>query len=96
LNNVAVSGGVAVIPEGSYADTLTGKASDLSSDLVLIPGVKRAVSMMDKPHFSIPRRTDSRAARTISSSSTLSPTQLATAIFVNRVLVDDPGRWNRR
>lgn len=37
LNNVAVSGGVAVIPEGSYADTLTSKASDLSSDLVLIP-----------------------------------------------------------
>jgi len=37
LNNVAVSGGGAVIPEGSYADTLTGKASDLSSDLVLIP-----------------------------------------------------------
>ncbi|KAI9870326.1 MAG: K(+)/H(+) antiporter, partial [Pleopsidium flavum] len=37
LNNVAVSGSVAVIPEGSYADTITGKASDLSSDLVLIP-----------------------------------------------------------
>ncbi len=37
LNNVAVSGGVAVIPEGSYADTLTNKASDLSSDPVLIP-----------------------------------------------------------
>lgn len=37
LNNVAVSGGVSVIPEGSYADTLTSKASDLSSEMVLIP-----------------------------------------------------------
>ncbi|KAI9725048.1 MAG: hypothetical protein M1812_000324 [Candelaria pacifica] len=37
LNNVAVSGNVAVVPGDSYADTLTGRASDLSSDLVLIP-----------------------------------------------------------
>ncbi|KAH0538039.1 hypothetical protein FGG08_005351 [Glutinoglossum americanum] len=37
LNNVAVSAGVAVVPESSYAETITGKASDLSSDLVIIP-----------------------------------------------------------
>lgn len=37
LNNVAVSGNVAVVPSDSYADTLTGRASDLSSDLLLIP-----------------------------------------------------------
>jgi hypothetical protein len=37
LNNVAVSGGVVVVPEHSYADTLVGKAADMSSDLVLIP-----------------------------------------------------------
>lgn len=37
LNNVAVSAGVVVIPERSYADTLVSKASDMSSDLILIP-----------------------------------------------------------
>ncbi|KAI9707653.1 MAG: K(+)/H(+) antiporter [Candelina mexicana] len=37
LNNVAVSGNVAVVPGDLYADTLTGRASDLSSDLILIP-----------------------------------------------------------
>jgi hypothetical protein len=37
LNDVAVSGSVAIIPESSFADELTSKASDLSTDLVLIP-----------------------------------------------------------
>jgi len=37
LNNVAVSGGVSVVPEGSYAETLASQASDHFSDLVLIP-----------------------------------------------------------
>jgi hypothetical protein len=37
LNNVAVSGGVSVVPESSYAETLTGLAADHFSDLVLIP-----------------------------------------------------------
>jgi hypothetical protein len=37
LNNVAVSGGVSIVPEDSYAETLTTQASDHFSDLVLIP-----------------------------------------------------------
>ena len=37
LNNVAVSGGISIVPESSYADTLTRKAIDHFSDLVLIP-----------------------------------------------------------
>ncbi|KAF8867311.1 hypothetical protein BDZ45DRAFT_609608 [Acephala macrosclerotiorum] len=37
LNNVAVSGGVSIVPEGSYAETLTAQAHDHFSDLVLIP-----------------------------------------------------------
>ncbi|RFU36238.1 hypothetical protein B7463_g50, partial [Scytalidium lignicola] len=37
LNNVAVSGSVSVVPESSYGETLTSKASDVMSDLVLIP-----------------------------------------------------------
>lgn len=37
LNNVAVSGDVSIVPEDSYAETLTSQASDHLSDLVLIP-----------------------------------------------------------
>ena len=37
LNNIAVSGEVAVVPGASYASTLADKASELCSDLVLIP-----------------------------------------------------------
>ncbi|KAH7383655.1 Sodium/hydrogen exchanger family-domain-containing protein [Cadophora sp. MPI-SDFR-AT-0126] len=37
LNNVAASGDVAIVPEDSYAETLTSQAYDHSSDLVLIP-----------------------------------------------------------
>ncbi|KAK2757581.1 K(+)/H(+) antiporter [Arachnomyces sp. PD_36] len=37
LNNVAVSAGLAVVPERSYAETITQKAQELSSDLILIP-----------------------------------------------------------
>ena len=37
MHNVAVSGQVCVVPEGSYAETLVARATDYSSDLVLIP-----------------------------------------------------------
>lgn len=37
LNNVAVSGEVQIVPEGSYAETLSATASDQASDLVLLP-----------------------------------------------------------
>ncbi|KAI9680139.1 MAG: K(+)/H(+) antiporter [Trizodia sp. TS-e1964] len=37
LNNVAVSGGINVVAEGSYAEALVNKAADISADLVLIP-----------------------------------------------------------
>ncbi|KAI9680855.1 MAG: K(+)/H(+) antiporter [Caeruleum heppii] len=37
MNDVAVSGEVAVAAEDDYAEALTGKASDQSSDLMLIP-----------------------------------------------------------
>ena len=36
-NDVVVAGGVAVIPERSYVDTLLSRAGELSSDLVIIP-----------------------------------------------------------
>ena len=37
FNDVAVAGSLAVVPERSYADTLLNRASEISSDLVLIP-----------------------------------------------------------
>lgn len=37
LNNVAVSGTVSIVPESSYGETLINKASDVMSDLILIP-----------------------------------------------------------
>lgn len=37
LNNVAVTGDVSIVPEDSYAESLTSQASDHSADLVLIP-----------------------------------------------------------
>jgi len=37
LNNVAVSGEVQLVPEGSYASELCERASERSSDLILLP-----------------------------------------------------------
>lgn len=37
LNNVAVSGSVSIVPQDSYAETLTNTADDQTSDLVLVP-----------------------------------------------------------
>lgn len=37
LNDVAVSGKVAIVPEASYSETLTKQASNVSSDFVLVP-----------------------------------------------------------
>lgn len=37
LNNVAISGGVIIAPEASYAETIVSRARDFSSDLVLLP-----------------------------------------------------------
>lgn len=46
--DIAVAGSVAVIPEKSYSGTLLGRASELSSDLVLIPW-SETESMSEQP-----------------------------------------------
>jgi hypothetical protein len=52
LNHVAVSGDVSVIPESSYAENIISKASDMSSDLVLIPWSETGtISEGDQSHF---------------------------------------------
>lgn len=37
LHNLAVSGKVAVMPEGRFAEALVGKAASMASDLLLVP-----------------------------------------------------------
>lgn len=37
LNDIAVSGRVAIVPEASYSETLMKQASDVASDFVLVP-----------------------------------------------------------
>jgi hypothetical protein len=52
LNHVAVSGDVSFVPESSYAKTIIDKASDMSSDLVLIPWSEAGtISEGDQSHF---------------------------------------------
>ncbi|KAI9894192.1 MAG: K(+)/H(+) antiporter [Vezdaea aestivalis] len=40
MNNVAVSGSVAVVPESSYGEAMTNKALDLSTDMILVPWIE--------------------------------------------------------
>lgn len=52
LNDVAVSGRVAIVPTSSYADTLMKQASEVSSDFVLVPwseygGISEETSVLD-------------------------------------------------
>ncbi len=52
LNHVAVSGDVSVVAESSYAETIVGKASDMSSDLILIPWSETGtISEGDQSHL---------------------------------------------
>lgn len=86
LNNVAVSGGVTVVPQHSYADTLISKASDMASDLVLVPWSE--TGSMSEHHTLLPSiSTDKFAQGTHSSfiSAVLKANApLNIGIFVNR------------
>jgi hypothetical protein len=80
LNNVAVSGDVSVVPEASYAETLTAQASDHFSDLILIPWNENGVISdgdSTDDHFS-------SGIQDIFIQKTLEKATCNTAIFVNR------------
>jgi hypothetical protein len=82
LNNVAVSGDVSVVPESSYAETLTGQASDHFSDLILIPwnengNVTDGEMELTDDHFS-------SGLQDVFIQRTLEKAKCNTAIFVNR------------
>lgn len=50
LNDLTATGGIAVIPEKSYANTLLSQARDAASDLVIIPWSETG-SMSEQPSF---------------------------------------------
>lgn len=78
LNNVAVSGGVSVVPQDSYAQTLTSTAADHFSDLVLIPW-SETVSEVDSSPDSLSRGLQDAFIQKI-----LETSSCNTAIFVNQ------------
>jgi len=87
LNNVAASGGVAIVPESSYAETITSKASEMSSDLMLIPW--SATGSMSEGDHSLMSNTSSQDRFSWGSHSAFVEQALGqatcnTAIFINR------------
>ncbi|PMD48275.1 hypothetical protein L207DRAFT_521672 [Hyaloscypha variabilis F] len=80
LNNVAVSGGVSVVPQDSYAETITSLASDHFSDLVLIPWTDPvSAAEMDNTIDSI-----SSSIQDSFVQKTLETATCNTAVFINR------------
>jgi hypothetical protein len=78
LNNVAVSGGVAVVPETSFAETVTSTADDQFSDLVLIPWSEKTPDIDHAPD-SLPSGLQDAFIQKIAGSASCN-----TAIFVNQ------------
>jgi hypothetical protein len=92
LNNVSVSGGVSIVPSGSYAETLTSTADDYSSDLVLIPW-SETVSEVDTSPDSLTSGLQHAFIQKITDTSSTN-----TAIFVNQAFgaqVPEPQPLNR-
>lgn len=85
LYNLAVSGEVAVVPEDSYADSLVTRATEESSDLLLIPWTETG-SLSEAPMVS--KNTIERKLRSDAYSSFVSEAinnyRGASAVFVNK------------
>jgi hypothetical protein len=94
LNNVAVSGGVSVVPEDSYAETLNSQALDYHSDLLLIPWSAASNPTED----ATARDTLSSGMQDTFIQKTLETATCNTAIFFNRGFggpVQEPRTLNR-
>jgi hypothetical protein len=94
LNHVAVSGDVSVVPESSYAETLLSKATDMSSDLVLLPWTESgAMSEGDQSYFSIDKMSQDRFSSGSQMSfvqEVLNSANCNAAVFINRGFVGAP------
>ncbi|KAF7905500.1 uncharacterized protein EAF01_006021 [Botrytis porri] len=80
LNNVAVSGGVSVVPESDYAEALTTQAADNFSDLVLIPWTEPSNLPVNEAHHD----SFSSGLQDIFIQKTLEIANCNIAIFINR------------
>nr|OQO19042.1 hypothetical protein B0A51_12321 [Rachicladosporium sp. CCFEE 5018]OQO19593.1 hypothetical protein B0A51_14135 [Rachicladosporium sp. CCFEE 5018] len=101
LYNLAVSGEVDIVPEDSYAESLTTKATEEASDLLLIPWTETG-SMSEAPLVSkntIERKLRSEAY-SIFVNETFNTHRGATAVFVNKgfsgTLEQSPAALSRR
>lgn len=86
LNDVAVSGRVAVVPTSSYADTLMKQASEISSDFVLVPwseygSISEETSVLDVT--SIQERFSGRAHLEFVNNVLTANSTCNTGIFIN-------------
>ena len=101
LYNLAVSGEVAVIPEDSYAESLTTRAAEESSDLLLLPwtetGSLSEAPMVSKNTVERKLRSDAYSRFITEAFDTASCT---TAVFVNKAfsgsLEQSPSALTRR
>jgi len=85
LYNLAVSGEVAVVPEDSYAETLTTRASEEYSDLLLLPwtetGSLSESPMVSKNTMEYKLRSDAYSSFVAEA---LETAKCTTAVFVNK------------
>ncbi|OQV08966.1 hypothetical protein CLAIMM_13161 [Cladophialophora immunda] len=101
LYNLAVSGEVAVVPEDSYAETLTTRAADQDTDLLLLPWTETG-SLSEAPMVS--KNTVERKLRSDAYSSFITEAfetaNCTTAVFVNKAfsgsLEQSPAALTRR
>jgi hypothetical protein len=94
LHYVAVSGSVSIVSAASYAKTITEKASDMSSDLVVIPWSETGtVSESYESHFSIDNYSQDRFRNEPQNTfirNVLDSTKCNALIFINRGLDGNP------
>ncbi|KAH8763038.1 Sodium/hydrogen exchanger family-domain-containing protein [Hyaloscypha sp. PMI_1271] len=85
LYNLAVSGEVAVVPEDSYAETLTTRASEEYSDLLLLPwtetGSLSESPMVSKNTMEYKLRSDAYSSFVAEA---LNTSKCTTAVFINK------------
>jgi Kef-type K+ transport system membrane component KefB len=88
LNDVAVAGRVAVVPTDSYADTLLSHASDISSDLVLIPWSDRG-SLTEDHSVPLDESTTDRFSPSSQLSFIQKAFQVSAATCTTAILIDN-------
>lgn len=88
LNNVAVSGAISIVPESSFAETLVSRASEASSDLILVPWSENG-SISEGDASLLPHKTSAEDRFTSTPHNNFIQQALSTshcniAIFINR------------